>query len=106
MIVDSSNRENVEGWRDRDMGIRTLLKRIEQAEKALQARSIFSADCICFQENEPPFFCFPSEEEIAARVKCPLHCNRFRQPIFHIYVTKWRRERFVDSSGAELEFSR
>ena len=38
------------------MGIRTLLKRIEQTEKALQARSIFSADCICFPENEPPFF--------------------------------------------------
>ena len=50
------------------MGIRTLLKRIEQAEKALVAQSIFSADCICFPENEPPFFCFPSEEEIAAKV--------------------------------------
>jgi hypothetical protein len=72
--------------------IRTLLKRIEQAEKALQARSIFSTDCICFPENEPPFFCFPSEEEIAAKVRCPLHGNRFRQPIFHIYVAKWRRE--------------
>jgi hypothetical protein len=63
-----------------------------QAEKALQARSIFSTDCICFPENEPPFFCFPSEEEIAAKVKCPLHDNRFRQPIFQIYVAKWRRE--------------
>jgi hypothetical protein len=74
------------------MGIRTLLKRIEEAEKGLRARSIFSANCICFPENEPPFFCFPSEEEIAAKVKCPLHGNRFRQPIFHIYVAKWRRE--------------
>jgi hypothetical protein len=74
------------------MGIRTLLKRIEQAEKALKARSIFSTECICFPENEPPFFCFPCEEEIAAKVKCPLHGNRFRQPIFHIYVAKWRRE--------------
>jgi hypothetical protein len=33
------------------MGIRTLVKRIEQAEKALLAQSIFSADCICFPEN-------------------------------------------------------
>ena len=74
------------------MGTRTLLKRIEQAEKALLAQSIFSADCICFPENEPPFFCFPSEEEIAAKVKCPLHGNRFRQPMVHIYVAKWRRE--------------
>ena len=55
------------------MGIRTLLKRIEQAEKALQARSIFSADCICFPEKEQPFFCFPSEEEIAAQVNA--HCT-------------------------------
>ena len=50
------------------------------------------SDCICFPENEQPFFCFPSEEEIAAKVKCSLHGNRFRQPIFHIYVAKWRRE--------------
>jgi hypothetical protein len=72
------------------MGIRTLLMRIEQAEKALRARSIFSADCICFPENEPPFFCFPSEEEIAAKVKCPLHGNRFRKyfsraPLFDLH---------------------
>ena len=74
------------------MGIRTLLKRIEQAEKALKAQSVFSVDCICFPENEPPFFCFPSEEEIAAKVKGPLHGNRFKQNAFHIYVAKWRRE--------------
>jgi hypothetical protein len=80
------------GDRESYMGIRTLLKRIEQAEKALKAQSVFSVDCICFPENEPPFFCFPSEEEIAAKVKCPLHGNRFRQTTFHIYVAKWRRE--------------
>jgi hypothetical protein len=35
------------------MGIRTLLKRIEQAEKALLAQSIFSADCISYgQESQ------------------------------------------------------
>jgi hypothetical protein len=45
-----------------------------------------------FGEWRKPFFCFPSEEEIAAQVKCSLHGNRFRQPIFHIYVAKWRRE--------------
>ena len=74
------------------MGIRTLLKRIEQAEQALKTQSVFSADCICFPEEEPPFFCFPAEEEAAAKVKCPLHGNRFKQPIFRIYVAKWRRE--------------
>jgi|SRR5215831_17243781 len=74
------------------MGIRTLLKRIEKVEKALKPRFFFEADCICFPENEQPFFCLPPEEEIAAKVKCPLHGNRFRQPRNHIYVAKWRRE--------------
>ena len=74
------------------MGTRTLLKRIERAEKALETRSIFSQDCICFPESEQPFFCSPSEEPIAAMVKCPRHGNRFRQPIFHIYVSAWRVE--------------
>jgi hypothetical protein len=31
------------------------------------------------------------EEQIAAKVRCPLHGDRFK-PIFHIYVPKWRRE--------------
>ena len=75
------------------MGTRTFLRRIEQAERALKTRSVFSADCICFPENEPPFFCFQSEEEIAAKVKCPLHGNRFKQPVFQVYVAKWRREK-------------
>ena len=48
-----------------------------------------SSACICFPENEQPFFCSPSEEQIAARVKCPLHGNRFKQPIPHIYVSAW-----------------
>jgi hypothetical protein len=72
------------------MGIRTLLKRIEKVEEALKAQSVFSPDCICFPEREQPFFCSDLEEQIAARVKCPLHGNRFRQPIFHIYVAGWR----------------
>jgi hypothetical protein len=71
----------------------TILKRIERAEKAAKAQSRFAPDCICFPEREQPFFCFPYEEEIAAHVKCPLHGNRFKQPIFHIYVGKWRREK-------------
>ena len=69
------------------------LARIERAEKAVGAQSIFSPDCICFPENEQPFFSHPVEESVAARVKCPLHGERFKQPIFHIYVSRWRREK-------------
>jgi hypothetical protein len=74
------------------MGTRALLKRIERAEEALKKRSIFSPDCICYPESERPFFCSLSEEPIAAMVKCPLHGNRFRQPISHIYVPPWQVE--------------
>ena len=74
------------------MSKQTLIKRLEIAEEALKSLSKFSADCICFPENEQPFFCTESEAEIAARLKCPLHGDRFKHPIFHIYVAKWRRE--------------
>ena len=75
------------------MTTRTLLKRLEKVEEALKAQSIFSQDCICFPEKEQPFFCSPSEEPVAAKVKCPLHGNRFNQPVFHVYVSQWRREK-------------
>ena len=48
-------------------------------------------ECLCFPANEPPFFGFPIEQQIAAKVKCPLHGERFK-PLYHIYVPGWRRE--------------
>lgn len=73
------------------MTTRSLMKRLEQAEKAARIQSRFSRNCICFPEKEPPFFCDPSEEEMAAQVKCPLHGERFKHPQFFIYVPSWRR---------------
>src|SRR5215471_11612719 len=52
-----------------------------------------SAACTCFPEDEQLFFCTDTEEQIAANVKCPLHGDRFKQPICRVYVSKWRRER-------------
>lgn len=72
------------------MPARTLLNRINRAENAAQARSIVSPECICFPPREPPFVGFPIELEIAARVKCPLHGDRF-QTQFFVYVSKWLR---------------
>ena len=69
-----------------------FLKRIEQAEIALRAQSKFSQDCICFPEREQPSFGFPIEMEIADKVKCPLHGDRFKS-LFHIYVPIWLREK-------------
>ena len=70
---------------------RTLQNRIERAEQAAKAQSKFSPACTCFPPNEPPFFGFPIEQEIAAKVKCPLHGDRF-EPEFYLYVPKWRRD--------------
>jgi hypothetical protein len=66
--------------------------RIARLEQTAKAQGKCDPACICFPEKEPPFFCFPSEEEIAAKVKCPQHGNRFRKPVFRIYVSKWRLE--------------
>ena len=74
------------------MSNRSFLKRIEQAEIALKAQSMFSQDCICFPGKEQPFFGFPIEMEIADKVKCPLHGDRFKA-LFHIYVPIWLREK-------------
>jgi len=68
------------------------MARVERVEQAATAHPILSADCICFPEDEQPFFCSVSEEEISATVKCPLHGERFVQPVFHVYVPQWRRE--------------
>jgi hypothetical protein len=73
------------------MRMRTL-QRIERAEQAAKAQSKSSDECICFPPKEPPFVGFPIEEEIAAKVKCPLHGERFK-PLFHVYVPKWLREK-------------
>jgi len=74
------------------MGTRICLRRIERAEKALKTHAIFAPDCVCFPEKEQPFFGFDYEAEIAFRVKCPLHGDRF-QPRVRLFTSGWRRER-------------
>jgi hypothetical protein len=75
------------------MATRTLLRRIDRAEQAAIAQSKFSAECICFPpKKEAPAFSWPQEQEIAARVKCPLQGNRF-VPRGFVYVSKWEREK-------------
>jgi hypothetical protein len=74
------------------MGMRTIGRRIEQAEEKLRARFVFAPDCICFPDKEPSLFCEELEEEMAAQVKCPLHGERFKPQQFFIYVASWVRE--------------
>jgi hypothetical protein len=74
---------------------RNLLARIEIAERAADAAlgQTFAGGCICFPKNEPPFFGWPIEEQIAARIACPLHGERFQPLQFHVYVSVWLREK-------------
>lgn len=71
---------------------RTLQSRLERAEQAAKAQSKHSAACICFPENESPFFAFDIELEMLTRVKCPLHGERFK-PLYHLYVARWLRDK-------------
>lgn len=74
------------------MPAQTILKRLERAEGAAKAQSKFSPHCICFPENEQPFFSSPIEQKLAANLKCPTHENRFKPRTF-IYVSKWLRDK-------------
>ena len=69
---------------------RALQIRIERAELVAKAQSKHSAECLCFPENESPFFAFEIELNMLTRVKCPLHGERFK-PMFRLYVAKWLR---------------
>jgi hypothetical protein len=70
---------------------RTFEKRLQRAEQMAKRMGTVSPECLCFPANEPPFFGFPIEQQIAAKIKCPLHGERFK-PLYHIYVPGWRRE--------------
>ena len=72
--------------------MRSLVRRIERVEQLAKSEKLFLADCICFPNDEPPFFCCPEEEEIAASVKRALDGDRFVPYRVWIYVASWRRE--------------
>ena len=74
---------------------RNLLARIENAERVADAAlgQTFSGGASAFRRTEPPFFGFPIEEQIAAKVKCPLHGERFKPIRYFVYVAKWLREK-------------
>jgi hypothetical protein len=74
------------------MHSRMLLARIERAEQLAKTSTKFSPDCICWPENELPFFGFGIEWEIAAGVECPVHGKRSFWRVLHLYIPKWRRE--------------
>jgi hypothetical protein len=52
-----------------------------------------SGFCICFPEDEQPFFFSDIEEKIADRLKCNQHGDRFHKPYFHVYVAAWLKEK-------------
>ena len=73
------------------MSARSQRCRIEKIEERIKKLSKYSSACICFPETEPPSFGFAVMRDIAFRVKCPLHGERFK--VFsHLYVPRWHRE--------------
>jgi len=72
---------------------KSLQRRIERAEEMAKGQHRFSPGCICFPEKEPPSFNWPVEQQIAAKVKCSLHGERFRPLTFFVYVCEWLREK-------------
>ena len=75
------------------MRVQGFEKRIERAELAAKAQSKFSAECICFPADEQPFFGLPIEEQIAAKVKCPLARGPFQTDIPHLRTQMASRQR-------------
>jgi hypothetical protein len=53
-----------------------------------------SSECICFLEDEEPFFRTSEERDLAEGVQCPLHGKRFT-PRFHLFVAAWLWENEV-----------
>lgn len=47
--------------------MQALDKRLKNAEQSAKQQSKFSPVCICFPDNEQPFFCLPEEEETTER---------------------------------------
>lgn len=71
--------------------MRTLEKPIEHLEQALKGNPEQCPDCICFPQSEQPFFATRADQELAAKIKCPTHGDRF-QPRLHIFLARWRLE--------------
>lgn len=68
-----------------------FIQRMEALEEGLVELSRFLPECLCFPKNEPPCFVPPFFGHIAFAVKCPLHGDRFKWPIFETYAPPWFR---------------
>src|SRR5204862_7994186 len=77
------------------MHSRTLLARVERAEQLAKTKTKFSPDCVCWPDNELPFFAFDIEQEIAAGVRCPIHGKRTTFVFQRLFLPAWRREKEV-----------
>src|ERR1700704_2954369 len=74
----------------------TLKHRIACLERASKARGYFDPACTCFPEKEQPFVGSQAELDIAAKVMCILHGERFQNKTVPIYVSKWLRDKLWD----------
>jgi len=89
------------------MSTRSMKRRIEKlaslAREIAAAQSKYSEDCICFPDasEEQPRFCYHVMEDIAWRLKCPLHGNRFKLFFRRLFLPDWHRDA-LDEQGKTL----
>src|SRR5947207_8665429 len=69
--------------------LKTLVRRIEVAERAAVGRLKFAEDCICFLAKEPPVF-FSDEQQEAAYKVYMATASKKSHPLFR---PAWRWER-------------
>ena len=77
---------------------RRLDKISDQVDQLVATRGRMSSACICFPLSEPPRFFYPEEQEIASRVKCAIHGERFqRREGLSRFYSMWMLERRFQS---------
>src|SRR5215471_7313949 len=73
--------------------MKRFAERIRRLEKAMRTLSIVAPECICFPENEQPFFGQNYDRDLAFAVKWPLHGDRFQsRPLIRCWMAKRTRE--------------
>jgi len=77
---------------------RRLDKLSYQVDQLIATRGRMSSTCICFPLSELPRFFYPEEQEIASRVKCLIHGERFqRRENVARFFSMWMLERRYQS---------
>ena len=91
---------------------KSFQRRLEElshgVDHLIKKRCGISSACICFPESEQPRFFHEKEQEIASRLKCPIHGERFyRLQQFWVYQPLWlRTSRYLNHFSLSEQYQR